>query len=179
MSASQGVGDRHPGQWLPFWERACREGRPRACAYLANLQSIFCNAGSGWACNEAVIPTTNASLLPVARRRRDRRRDDSFISSEAAGSGSCPHAGTPSDWSNGTRPFERAPPTLADYPHPASRQQGTHHRPHAVSAVRARLRAGLAATPAAQPASSAFYSVARSLAAALSRWAAVYLATGF
>ena len=53
MSAVGGVGDRHPGQWPLFWERACSEGRPRACAYLANLQGILCEAGSGWACNEA------------------------------------------------------------------------------------------------------------------------------
>ena len=25
MAAAQGVGDRHPGQWLPFWQQACRE----------------------------------------------------------------------------------------------------------------------------------------------------------
>src|SRR4029453_16525548 len=55
LSTTQGVGGRPPGQWLPFWDRACKEDRPRACAYLASLQSIFCNAGSGWACNEAGI----------------------------------------------------------------------------------------------------------------------------
>lgn len=52
MSAVQGLGDRHPGQWLPFWQQACREERPHACQYLANLQTIYCTAGSGWACNE-------------------------------------------------------------------------------------------------------------------------------
>jgi hypothetical protein len=26
MSAVQGVGDSHRGQWLPFWQRACGEG---------------------------------------------------------------------------------------------------------------------------------------------------------
>jgi len=52
MSAVQGVGDAHRGQWVPFWQQACREGRPRACAYLFNLESIYCNAGSRWACNE-------------------------------------------------------------------------------------------------------------------------------
>jgi hypothetical protein len=52
MSATGGVGDRHPGQWPLFWERACGEGRLRACRYLADLERILCEAGSGWACNE-------------------------------------------------------------------------------------------------------------------------------
>src|SRR5262245_12020353 len=26
MSAMQGVGDSHPGQWLPFWRQACEQG---------------------------------------------------------------------------------------------------------------------------------------------------------
>jgi hypothetical protein len=53
MSAAQGVGDSHPGQWLPFWRQACQEGRSYACPYVADLQSNFCDHGSGWACNEA------------------------------------------------------------------------------------------------------------------------------
>ena len=32
MSAAQGVGDHHRGQWIPFWQQACAENRPRACA---------------------------------------------------------------------------------------------------------------------------------------------------
>jgi len=53
MSAGQGVGDNHPGQWLPFWRQACRDGRDYACPYLADLQVGYCRRGSGWACNEA------------------------------------------------------------------------------------------------------------------------------
>jgi hypothetical protein len=53
MSGAQGVGDRHPGQWLPFWQQACDAGRPYACPYLADLQVGFCDRGSAWACNEA------------------------------------------------------------------------------------------------------------------------------
>jgi hypothetical protein len=69
MSAVQGVGDSHPGQWLPFWRQACEEGRPYACPYLADLHSGFCDEGSGWACNEA-------GLLHVmlARSGEDLRR---------------------------------------------------------------------------------------------------------
>jgi hypothetical protein len=45
--------DDHPGQYIPFWERACDESRPYACPYLADLEQLFCDRGSGWACNEA------------------------------------------------------------------------------------------------------------------------------
>jgi hypothetical protein len=53
MSGAQGVGDSHPGQWLPFWQEACDAGRPYACPYLADLQAGYCERGSSWACNEA------------------------------------------------------------------------------------------------------------------------------
>ena len=71
MSATQGVGDDHPGQWLPFWRQACEDGRRYACPYLADLELAFCNRGSGWACNEA-------GLLHIALSRsgEDLRRLD-------------------------------------------------------------------------------------------------------
>jgi hypothetical protein len=71
MSGVQGVGDSHPGQWLPFWRQACEEGRPYACPYLADLSAGFCDQGSPWACNEA-------GLLHVALSRsgEDLRRLD-------------------------------------------------------------------------------------------------------
>jgi hypothetical protein len=53
MSARQGVGDAHPGQWVPFWRQACEDGRPYACPYLADMHLDYCADGSGWACNEA------------------------------------------------------------------------------------------------------------------------------
>ncbi|HXK21270.1 MAG TPA: hypothetical protein VMS55_01195 [Myxococcota bacterium] len=53
MSAEQGVGDLHPGQWLPFWQRACAERRHGACEFLLTRQLSHCDHGSGWACNEA------------------------------------------------------------------------------------------------------------------------------
>lgn len=69
MSLVQGVGDAHPGQWLPFWRKACEQGRKYACPYLADLQGAFCDQGSGWACNES-------GLLHIAlvRSGEDRRR---------------------------------------------------------------------------------------------------------
>jgi hypothetical protein len=52
IALANGVGDRHPGQWLPFWERACQAERPWACSYLTQLESELCDQGSAWACNE-------------------------------------------------------------------------------------------------------------------------------
>ena len=55
MSATHAVGDHHPGQWAPFWQQACAEDRPYACDYLTDMQASFCEAGSGWGCNEIGI----------------------------------------------------------------------------------------------------------------------------
>ena len=55
MSAVGGVGDDHPGQWVPFWRKACEEGRPYACRYLGDVQAAFCDRGSSWSCREADI----------------------------------------------------------------------------------------------------------------------------
>jgi len=62
MSAAGGVGDDHPGQWLPFWQDACAANRAGTCDYAANLEAGYCESGSGWACNEAGI---------MQARRRD------------------------------------------------------------------------------------------------------------
>ena len=59
-----GVGDDHPGQYLPFWEEACAAGSERACDAVATRQRTYCDRGSGWACNELGIM--------VARRSGDR-----------------------------------------------------------------------------------------------------------
>lgn len=65
ISAAQGVGDRHRGQWAPFWQQACSENRPRACAYLAQVYSTLCDAGSGWSCRElGVLRTTGRVDAP-------------------------------------------------------------------------------------------------------------------
>ena len=52
MSAAQGVGDRHPGQWLPFWRQACLQDRAGACRYLGQMYATYCRAGSEWSCDE-------------------------------------------------------------------------------------------------------------------------------
>lgn len=47
--------DHHPGQYLPFWERACATGNERACEYTVLMKTNYCARGSGWACNELAI----------------------------------------------------------------------------------------------------------------------------
>jgi len=55
MSASGYLGDKHPGQWLPFWQKACAAGARSACEDLYFLEDGYCEDGSGWACNELGI----------------------------------------------------------------------------------------------------------------------------
>ena len=71
LSVAQGVGDNHPGQWLPFWRRACADGRVYACPYLADMEVLFCKQGSGWACNEA-----GRMHVALSRSGEDLRRQD-------------------------------------------------------------------------------------------------------
>jgi hypothetical protein len=115
MSAVQGVGDSHPGQWLPFWQHTCDEGRPYACPYLADMQLNFCRQGSGWACNEA-------GLLHIALSRsgEDLRRRDLAGAADPFRRGcdldfaaACQNLRT---LGGGGRELTSAPPGLDDYP---------------------------------------------------------------
>lgn len=67
ISAAQGLGDHHRGQWVPFWQQACAANSPRACAYLTQLYSTLCHAGSGWSCHElrALEETGRVDALAV------------------------------------------------------------------------------------------------------------------
>jgi hypothetical protein len=114
LSATQGVGDRHPGQWLPFWDRACGEGRPRACVYLASLQSIFCNAGSGWACNEDGLFQHESPPSGRGEISSDLARMTASFE-RGCRLGFVPACRNAVRTANGNRPFERALPTLSDY----------------------------------------------------------------
>jgi hypothetical protein len=71
MIAARGVGDDHPGQWLPFWQQACAQGRSYACPYVADRELSFCRQGSGWACNEAGISHVALSQTGEDLRRLD------------------------------------------------------------------------------------------------------------
>ena len=115
MSAAQGVGDRHPGQWVPFWQQACTEGRPYACPYLADMQLRFCRSGSAWACNEAGV-----LHVALARSGEDARRLDPLDAAGALQQG-C-DSGFELACHNlealtvGLGSLERGPPALDDFP---------------------------------------------------------------
>ena len=106
-SAAQGVGDKHPGQFVRFWLRACQEGRPQACAYLKVLYSNFCRQESGWACNE----------LGIFQAERDQDRTAAVASFErACDLGSLPACRNINRTITGSATAETASPALQDYP---------------------------------------------------------------
>ena len=115
MSATQAVGDSHPGQWLPFWRQACQDGREYACPYLADLELGLCNRGSGWACNEAGL-----MHIALSRSGEDLRRLDRAGAAEPLRRGcelgsvvACRNLST---LTSGSGTFTTAPPALDDYP---------------------------------------------------------------
>lgn len=63
LLAVDGFGRRHPGQALPTWWEACAAGSARACAYEASMTWIYCQNGSGWACNEAGVRLVDEDLI--------------------------------------------------------------------------------------------------------------------
>jgi hypothetical protein len=114
LSATQQLGDKHPGQWLPFWRQACADGRPYACPYLADLEDNFCNRGSGWACNEA-----GRLDIALSRSGEDARRTDPAkalepfkLGCDRGSSDACRNLQTMT--SGGA--LVSGPPTLKDYP---------------------------------------------------------------
>ena len=115
MSAVQGVGDRHPGQWVPFWQEACRDSRPGACRYLRDMQFRFCRSGSAWACNEAgvlhFVVAGEAEEPP-----RFYRADVVELLERSCGAGFAPGCENLTRLETGAEPRERAVPTLDDYP---------------------------------------------------------------
>jgi hypothetical protein len=103
LTGFKGIGNTHPGQYLPFWQNACLAGSTRACNYAADLTLIYCNNGSGWACNEV-------GLLRVERNQPagpDFRR--------ACELGFSPGCENVNRLARGTEPV-RARPVLADLP---------------------------------------------------------------
>ncbi len=64
LSGVRAVGDTHRGQWVTFWLAACAEERPHGCRHAARLTAAYCDAGSGWACNEYGV-LVQPTLRPV------------------------------------------------------------------------------------------------------------------
>jgi hypothetical protein len=119
IHAAHGVGDDHPGQWLPFWLRACAEGRPAACTFVSARLSTHCDEGSGWACNEVGI-----RRVAQSRVAGNQGADSARVGSDAPGAAferGCKLGFAPACEnlvrvvSNRGTP-DSAPPTLADYP---------------------------------------------------------------
>jgi hypothetical protein len=105
MSASGYLGDRHPGQWLPFWQKACAADLRSACEDLYFLEDGYCEDGSGWSCNEL-------GILLAGHYANPRRAAMSFAHAcELGFSAGCSNTGALTQ--GGT--FHRDAPTLADY----------------------------------------------------------------
>jgi len=105
MSASGYLGDKHPGQYLPFWQQACAANTRFACEDLYFMQDTYCEDRSGWACNELGI---------LLAEHYDNRRRAAMVFERACGLGSsagCDNAAAITQ--AGT--FRHDAPTVADY----------------------------------------------------------------
>jgi hypothetical protein len=115
LCAANGLTDSHPGQWLPFWRQACEDGRRYACPYLADMETNFCERGSGWACNEAGL-----MHIALSRSGEDLRRLDPAGAAEPFRRGcdlghrtACANLQT---LMTATGRYASVPPMLEDYP---------------------------------------------------------------
>lgn len=59
---------RHMGDSVPFWQQACAEERPNACARLLRLESTYCTDNSAWACNELGVHYREGKIVPADPR---------------------------------------------------------------------------------------------------------------
>jgi hypothetical protein len=105
MSASGYLGDRHPGQWVPFWQKACAANARSACEDLYFLQDGYCEDGSGWACNELGI---------LLADHYDNRRRAAMEFERACGLGFSSGCDNTVALTQGAV-FRRDAPTVADY----------------------------------------------------------------
>ena len=106
LSVTEGVGDNHDGQRVPFWQAACMTNARGACDNLAIILDSYCERGSGWACNEV------GALRASGRVRDAQRAGNNFARA-------C-EMGVPAACENiilaGQRVARQPPPTLKDYP---------------------------------------------------------------
>ncbi|HEX6994573.1 MAG TPA: hypothetical protein VF339_10565 [Gammaproteobacteria bacterium] len=105
MSASGYLGDRHPGQWTPFWEEACGADVRDACLNLYFLHETNCADGSAWACNEVGI---------LLAERYDNRVVAADAFERACTLGFNPACANARVVASGGE-LRRAPPTATDY----------------------------------------------------------------
>jgi hypothetical protein len=62
MTAIGSTDGRHTGDSVPFWEKACQEGRRGACDTLVLIESGYCGNNAGWACNELGVHFTQGTI---------------------------------------------------------------------------------------------------------------------
>jgi hypothetical protein len=108
MSASGYLGDKHPGQFLPFWQKACAADTRSACQDLYFLEDTYCEDGSGYACNELGI------LLTQKFDNRRRAADVFQRACDLRFSAGCDNASALQ--APQAPQFRREAPTTADYP---------------------------------------------------------------
>ncbi len=107
LFAVGGVGDDHPGQYLPFWDQACESGNLRACRTAAQMEAVYCDRGSGWACNERAI------VMATMLGEDDEARADF---QQACSLGFGPGCENVLRMTTGQRTFAQAPPPPEDLP---------------------------------------------------------------
>ena len=114
MSATNGVGDNHPGHWMPFWQNACQEGRKDACQNLALMEATYCKAGSGWACNEyGLMIAQGGHSAMAAGRAIARGGNESF--KRACDLGYSPGCGNLRTVAAGAGSLQGGTPRIEDY----------------------------------------------------------------
>ena len=106
MSAAQGVGDRHRGQWIPFWQQACQQQSARACRYLVQLHATYCRAASGWSCNELGILLADREMDRAGAAASIERGCELGFQPACANAAIFSNSGT---WSRGSPPVEELP----------------------------------------------------------------------
>jgi hypothetical protein len=106
MLSLRGIGDRFPGQDIPFWQAACKEHPERGCAKLASSTGLACHDNSGWGCNYVAYL---AVLKPGVRKEGD----TPGLLSRACELGFQPGCENAERFKRGDEPLD-APPTVAD-----------------------------------------------------------------
>ena len=69
MTAAGATDGRHRGDTVPFWERACADGRPQACERLIRIETNYCGDNAGWACNELGRHHREGTAVPADPER--------------------------------------------------------------------------------------------------------------
>jgi hypothetical protein len=69
MTAVGATDGMHRGDSVPFWQQACADGRPNACARLVTIESSYCGDSAGWACNELGGHYAQGTIVPQDTER--------------------------------------------------------------------------------------------------------------